>query len=249
MSGAVGSIPSFTRRGRPSSSWVFSAPSGSASTAFLSRKSASSLTGAMVCSPAPRTDHLGRRPLSSGRLRTHSLARRLRAHMQKTIEPTRLPQTAPPPPPVDAAACGPVRRRRRRAARATEAEEAARRARRRRPRLHRLHLGDLRDDDGRRVRDPEPRERGPVQERRELDPLADTEDEYQLGEADGQREPHPRRRGRDLARTSRTPSSRSRTSASTSTAGSTTGASGVRSIRTSSAAARSRAPRRSRSSS
>jgi penicillin-binding protein 1A len=37
---------------------------------------------------------------SGRRRRTHRLRGDFRAHMQKTIEPTRLPQTAPPPPPV-----------------------------------------------------------------------------------------------------------------------------------------------------
>src|SRR3954466_13800779 len=37
MSGAVGSIPSFTRKGRPFASWRSSSPAGSASTAFRSR--------------------------------------------------------------------------------------------------------------------------------------------------------------------------------------------------------------------
>src|SRR4051812_46394876 len=42
MSAAVGSIPSFTRRGRSRSSWRASSPAGSASTALRSRYSACS---------------------------------------------------------------------------------------------------------------------------------------------------------------------------------------------------------------
>src|SRR4051812_14237461 len=56
MSGAVGSIPSFTRRGSPRASWRSSSPAGRASTALRSRYSACSgglVNGAQCYGLAP----------------------------------------------------------------------------------------------------------------------------------------------------------------------------------------------------
>ena len=216
MSGVVGSTPSFTRSGRPFASCRSSSPSGSASTAFRVRKRAASpgesVMGPMLdCRPrwapvvAVRTGAVIRRFMPARRRGSlirgahvmpepptpiiHPTATRSE-RFQRTNGVPAQPPAAPPPPQA-------------------QAEEAAPGARARRPVDPRRDLDGLRDADGGGERPPQPREPRPVQRAAENSVLyADSPGckELETGpglpadrEAHRQPEPHPGRRGRDLA--------------------------------------------------
>ena len=95
MSGAVGSIPSFTRSGRPSPSWRSSAPSGRQSTAFRARKRAASpgesVIGAMLDCP-PSHAGCGGRPPSRPVHTLRSLMRRRTRRRRTEARPLGPPQ-------------------------------------------------------------------------------------------------------------------------------------------------------------
>src|SRR5437870_2454877 len=154
MSGAVGSIPSLTRSGRPSPSLRSSSPAGSASTTFRSRYSASAtrplVIAAMLDSPPRRTaprSLLAARPPWNVRG-----CRRADAHAGDHSEP----DTAP-------AAGSAGRRGARRGDSQAQAEEAPSGDRPPGPLDPRGHVDHLRDDDGGLRRAALARERGPVQ--------------------------------------------------------------------------------------
>ena len=202
MSGAVGSIPSFTRSGRPSPSCASSAPSGRASTAFLSRKSAGSVTGGNARLARSTDGPLGLPPPPSVTLDCRPSGAGAHAGDDHTHTPA-----------ADraAAAAGGAAARRSRSTTASGPPE--------RPKLKKLrlalvlgglgfialHLDGLRDDDGGRQPTSRASRTRRASRRRENSVLLATPTRTTRARAaDRQREPDPARGARDLARTSRT---------------------------------------------
>src|SRR3954451_1337853 len=168
MSGAVGSIPSLTRSGRPSASCRSRAPSGSASTAFRSRKRASeasgSVTVAMLDSRPRRTElEARRRPVLRGPL----VARQPYAGFDADSSEARRRHSRA----TRAQRARPQKRRRAEGPEA-EAEEAAPLPRAARPSAAGGHLDAVRDADGGCQGDPVAREQRAVQGRAQPTMLA-----------------------------------------------------------------------------
>src|SRR2546423_1537106 len=202
MSAAVGSIPSFTRSGRPSPNLRSRPPSGSASTTFRSRNEASfdplSVMAAMLESRARRTG-----PRAPPDIPDHAavgVAPRPRRALSRyagirsdTAEAAAYSQAAARTPGTE------LERRRPDRGRAQEAEgqEAPPCARPPRTERARADLDGVRDDDGGRERAAAARGEGAAALGRELDAVR--LDRGTDREADRQREPDRQQRRRDLA--------------------------------------------------
>ena len=220
MSAVVGSIPSFTRSGRPPSSCSASRPSGSTSTAFRVRSGIGAMLDCRLRS-AGLCHAVERFPLD-GRPWTKAPAA-----AAASLRPA--PPASPPRP------------------QETAPEEAAGPLRAARARHPRRRLDGLRDD-GRGLPGPAgDLQLRPVQGREEQRGLR--RQRRTDRHPDQRPEQNPAQLGRRSPPTSRTRWSRSRTPASTSTTASTSRASAAPWSKTSSARAPPRAPRRSPSSS
>src|SRR6266480_7897562 len=94
MCGAVTSIPSFTRSGRPSCSFCSSAPCGSTSTAFRVRSA--TLIGASLLSDGAQVLDLDRLELV-GRLEAEDLREERDVRFERALHVLRLAETMPLP--------------------------------------------------------------------------------------------------------------------------------------------------------
>src|SRR3954469_21853590 len=209
MSAAVGSIPSFTRNGRPSPNLRSRPPSGSASTTFRSRNAGLldelSVMVAMLESRARRTgpreppDIPDNAAVGVAARRSRALSRYAGIRSDTATTAALSPAAA-----SSLAAAAQLSERKHRRARRdrrrpqeAEGQKASPRPRAARARRSRPHLDDLRDDDGRGQRAAAARGQGAAPLGGQLDALR--RERRADREAHRQREPDRQQRRGDLA--------------------------------------------------